>query len=43
LSGTFTAGIGFVGNVVNWRGRDSITASAKKAMKATANTRMIEG
>jgi hypothetical protein len=42
LSGTFTAGIGFVGSVANWRGRESVMANAKKARKATASTRMIK-
>ena len=30
LSGTFTAGIGFVGSVMNWRGCGSAIANAKK-------------
>jgi len=42
LSGTFTAGIGFVGSVANCRGCDSVTANAKKARKATTSMRMIE-
>jgi hypothetical protein len=32
LSGTFTAGIGFVGSVVNWPGRGSEIASTKKTI-----------
>ena len=42
MSGAFTAGIGFVGGVVNWRGRDSVMANAKKTRKVTASTRMLE-
>jgi hypothetical protein len=42
LSGTLTAGSGFVGNGANERWRGSIMASAKKTRKAAANIRMIE-
>ena len=41
LSGTFTAGMGFVGSVANCRGLNSVAANAKKARKATTNRRMI--
>jgi recombination DNA repair RAD52 pathway protein len=40
LSGTFTAGIGFVGNVVNWRARGSAIANAKKKRITIAMPRM---
>jgi recombination DNA repair RAD52 pathway protein len=40
LSGTFTAGIGFVGSVVNWRARGSAIANAKKKRITIAMPRM---
>jgi hypothetical protein len=40
MSGTFTAGIGFVSSVVNWRARGSTTAKAKKTRITIAMPRM---
>jgi len=40
LYGAFTGGIGFVGSVVNWRGRGSAIANAKKTRITIATPRM---
>jgi recombination DNA repair RAD52 pathway protein len=40
LSGMFTAGIGFVGSVVNWRVRGSAIAKVKKTRTTIAMPRM---